>query len=95
MPDTTLHYTWSERSASIPLTEKEARLAMRLAENDVEKAASLLKVHASRFVPFREFTQTCTGIACPPCADSARARQAASRAGAVTSESNARPLRSW
>ena len=48
MPDTTLHCTWSERSASV-LTEKEARLAMRLAENDVEKAVSLLKVHASRW----------------------------------------------
>ena len=39
---TTLHYTWSERPGYVPLTRKEAELALRIAEYDAERAADLL-----------------------------------------------------
>jgi hypothetical protein len=49
---TTLKYRWDERPASIPLTEEEGRLAMRLAEYDVADAAKLLKISINRLMPF-------------------------------------------
>jgi hypothetical protein len=52
MPDTTLHHTWDLRPAYVPLTRNEAVLALRIADNDAEQAAGLLKVDTSRLMGF-------------------------------------------
>ena len=52
MADSTLHYNWDVRPAYIPLTRKEAVLALKIAEYDAEKAADLLKVNTSRLMGF-------------------------------------------
>jgi hypothetical protein len=52
VPDTTLHYNWSERPGYVPLTRKEAELALRIAEYDAEGAAKLLRIDAGRLMGF-------------------------------------------
>lgn len=50
--DTTLSYTWDERPIYVPLTEKEVRLALKIADYDAEKAADILKIPSDRLMSF-------------------------------------------
>jgi hypothetical protein len=50
--DTTLHYNWDVRPAHVPLTRKEAVLALKIAAYYAEKAAGLLKIDTSRLMGF-------------------------------------------
>jgi hypothetical protein len=50
--DATLRYNWDVRPAHVPLTRKEAVLALKIAAYDTEKAASLLKIDTSRLMGF-------------------------------------------
>jgi hypothetical protein len=52
MPDTTLHYNWDVRPASIPLERKEVTIALKIAEYDAERAADLLRVDIGRLMGF-------------------------------------------
>ena len=52
MVDTILHYNWDVRPDYVPLTRKEAVLALKIAEYEAEQAATLLKVDTSRLMAF-------------------------------------------
>jgi hypothetical protein len=50
--DPTLHYNWDVRPAYVPLTRKEAVLALKIAGYDAEKASGILKIDISRLMGF-------------------------------------------